>query len=138
VLGCTALWGGVVEHTDGWRGEFGYPLVLFVLPAAARRGPGGRPVRRGRVYSSALGDLGTRFLGTARTLAEDLARLYAVPVHLAPSVLDTRPVRSRVGGPADALRAEAADGLAGRRSGDPIAEVRLEYRVQDLLDAMRE
>ena len=61
-----------------------------------------------------------------------------VPVHLGPSVTDARSARSRVGGPADALRVEAAQGLAARRTGDPLAGLRFEYRVRDLLDAMRE
>ena len=33
VLGCVALWGEVVEGTEGWRASHGYPRVLVAGPA---------------------------------------------------------------------------------------------------------
>ena len=31
VAGQVALWGRVVEHENGWRGEFAYPRALFCV-----------------------------------------------------------------------------------------------------------
>jgi len=37
VVGPVALWGDVIEHTDGWRASFAYPLRLYVLYTGGRR-----------------------------------------------------------------------------------------------------
>jgi hypothetical protein len=36
VVGSVALWGDVIEHTDGWRASFAYPMHLHVLYADRR------------------------------------------------------------------------------------------------------
>jgi hypothetical protein len=39
VLGVVALWGRVIEHTKGWRGEFAYPVRLrLTCPWCVRTG----------------------------------------------------------------------------------------------------
>lgn len=136
VLGCTALWGRIVEHTDGWRAEHAYPLVLFVM-AGLPVDPGAR-IRRLRRPSSAFDD-GPEwaYLGSAEGLARELSRLYAVPAHPAPS-LHSAMLRdwSHVGsGAADAVRAEAAGGLAGRLAGDLAAHDRLTRCVEEMVGA---
>jgi hypothetical protein len=138
VLGCTALWGRVVEHTDGWRGEHGYPLVLFVLSGMPEQTiERVRRLRRAR-WSTADGSLRLDDCASAEALARELARLYGVPVHPAPDVFVGVRGGTRAGGPADAVRSEAAAGLAGRRGDDPAAHGRLTRCVQDLLDASGE
>jgi hypothetical protein len=37
VLGCTALWGTIIEGEDGWRGATGYPVVLFTESSVDER-----------------------------------------------------------------------------------------------------
>jgi hypothetical protein len=37
VVGTVALWGDVIEYTDGWRASFAYPRRLYVLYAGGRR-----------------------------------------------------------------------------------------------------
>ena len=37
VLGCTALWGTIIEGEHGWRGALGYPVVLFTEPSVDER-----------------------------------------------------------------------------------------------------
>jgi hypothetical protein len=37
VLGCTALWGTIIEGERGWRGATGYPVVLFTEPSIDER-----------------------------------------------------------------------------------------------------
>jgi hypothetical protein len=37
VVGTVALWGDVIEHTEGWRGSFAYPTRLYVLVSGGRR-----------------------------------------------------------------------------------------------------
>ncbi|NMO93541.1 hypothetical protein [Actinomycetospora sp. TBRC 11914] len=138
VLGCTALWGRVVEHTDGWRGEHGYPLVLFVM-SGLLLDPVSRIRSTRRVTSAVRHGLpsGHDHVTGPETLARELARLYAVPAHPAPGLAADR-LRgwARSGGQAaDAVRSEAADGLAGRRLGDPAAHARLARRAQELVDA---
>ena len=32
VLGQVALWGTVIEHRDGYRAQFGYPMVIHLTP----------------------------------------------------------------------------------------------------------
>jgi hypothetical protein len=38
VVGTVALWGDVIEHVDGWRASFAYPVRLHVLFSNAKRG----------------------------------------------------------------------------------------------------
>ena len=134
VLGCVGLWGRVVEHTAGWRGELGYPLVLLVLSPrpvdVMRRMPW--PPRSWTPAVEAHHD------GAVRALSDELARLYAVPVHPARPLFhadlagQVRPDEAA----ADATRVEAVTGLAGRREGDPEALARLDGRVQDLIGSV--
>lgn len=32
VVGLVGLWGRVIQHHDGWRGQYGYPLAFFAPP----------------------------------------------------------------------------------------------------------
>lgn len=32
VTGLVGLWGRVIQHQDGWRGQYGYPLAFFAPP----------------------------------------------------------------------------------------------------------
>ncbi|MFC5063760.1 hypothetical protein [Actinomycetospora atypica] len=136
VLGCVGLWGHVVEHSVGWRGEHGYPLVLFVLSAG--RFHDVAPLRRllrhrsGSMFGGATDEEDAE---TVRALSRDLARLYAVPVHPAQDLFEAAVLgRSWSAQPAaDGVLAEAVTGLAGRREGDPEALARLDRRVQDLI-----
>jgi hypothetical protein len=135
VLGCTALWGRVVEHTDGWRAEHGYPLVLIVMSGILVDPVD--PVARIRRLRRPVSELDDRpeGLGSVEGLSEELSRLYGVPAHPAPSLRSDR-LRGwiRAGRrAADAVRSEAADGLARRRSGDPAAHDRLTGCVRDLV-----
>lgn len=131
VLGCVALWGRVVEHTAGWRGELGYPLVLLLLSPRpvdlTRRLPW--PPRHPRSTAEVDHD------AAVEDLADELARLYAVPVHPARPLFHAD--LAEQAGPdeaaADAVRVEAVAGLARRREGDPEALARLDRRVQDLI-----
>ncbi len=134
VLGCTALWGHVVEHDDGWRGEHGYPLVLLVISVVPDLDPVRVPGRRLRRLSRGF-TAEVEGLAGVEALARDLARLYAVPAHPAPSLLRDRPGSWTDAGAAAAVRTEATDGLPGRRSGDPAAHDRLTRCVRDLLDS---
>lgn len=36
VAGLVALWGRIVEHESGWRGEFAYPRALFCVTDMSR------------------------------------------------------------------------------------------------------
>lgn len=80
VVGVTALWGRVVEAEHGWRGEHGYPVVLFAEPALSER-------TRARV-----------------------AARYAVAVHRLPAPLETlvRSGRETVSALAATVRDETA------------------------------
>lgn len=136
VLGCVALWGRVVEHSEGWRGEHGYPLVLLVMSAA--RSDVATLVRRlsrVRARNSAGPSAVPEDADAVQALSRDLARLYAIPVHPAPALVDVDPVRGRHPSAriADGVMAEAVTGLARRREGDPEARARLDDRVQDLI-----
>lgn len=42
VAGRVALWGTVVEGSEGWRASRGYPVSIYVPAGQARRGLGGR------------------------------------------------------------------------------------------------
>jgi hypothetical protein len=153
VLGCTALWGRVVEATAGWRAERAYPLVLFaraddalpsgMLAAAARlgvlldrsRAPGGPDLCRalGERYGvpvHALPVMGPDVLdiGASRRESRRWRGTYA-------DVLADRPPRS-ITGVADAVLHEAAAGLAARRLGDRDAEQRLAGAVDRLVAAL--
>lgn len=139
VLGCVALWGRVVEHDAGWRGEHGYPLVLIVLSSW----PPGFLARLRRLSWFAAHDDRREYPGGREdedldpvgALARELARLYSVPVHAAAALPDPDGFYAAPpNGPiADAVRAEAVTGLARRREGDPEALARLDDRVQDLI-----
>ncbi|GLZ49012.1 hypothetical protein Acsp06_51970 [Actinomycetospora sp. NBRC 106375] len=158
VVGCTALWGRVVEGTAGWRAARAYPLVLFVPVGDTRPGvldamasASRRAVFRGRT-GPLLGPLGD-------DVRQALGERYGVPVHalpiehlgfLHPGVGAVRRARRRLRtdatvaggrtravGAADALRQEAAGGLAARRLGDRDAERRLDTAVERLLSALR-
>lgn len=133
VLGCTALWGRVIEATEGWRGERGYPLVLFVPPLdPAPDNP----------YDEISWRLptGTDAVDPDETAGDAVVRVrlgerYAVPTF--PLVWNalrttTTPVASR----AAAVRDEAAHGLAGRRLGDPDAQQRLITAATALTEAL--
>lgn len=139
VLGCVALWGRVVEHSEGWRGEHGYPLVLIVMSAAQSDvATLVRRLSRLRARSS---------IGTAavpedadgvQALSRELARLYGIPVYPAPALVGVDPVRGGrpSGRIADGVMAEAVTGLARRREGDPEACARLDRRVRDLIGSV--
>jgi len=130
VLGCAALWGRVVEATEGWRAERGYPLVLF----APTVDHGGRFDVQQAVLWRALvrrpGITPPPDPPDAATLRA-LAHRYAVPVHAVPTL--RRGHAAWMDGPATVVRDEAARGLAARRLGDGHARLRFERAVEDLL-----
>ena len=137
ILGCAALWGRVVEATDGWRGERGYPLVLFAPTTEAgdrrRRDPS---LALARIRSSRLpGSRPAGLPGADATAA--LGRRYAVPAHPLPAI--PRPVvwESDVAGCAIAVREEAARGLGSRRLGDRDADARFARTVDAMLAALQ-
>ncbi|MDL5157584.1 hypothetical protein [Actinomycetospora termitidis] len=132
VVGCTALWGRVVEHAHGFRAQFAYPLLLFLLPAG-RPGVSQRLLRRRPLPDVGYGLPAATEVSSASP-AEPARRLkqhYGVPV-VVPS-----------GSPADgyfpddrlagAVAAEAVRGLAGRREGDHTAHARFADAVEDLV-----
>lgn len=130
VLGCTALWGRVVEATEGWRAERGYPLVLFA--------PTAEHVDRFDAQQAALWRTLVRRPGIApqpdppdATTLRTLAHRYAVPVHAVPTL--RRGHAEQTDGPATVVRNEAARGLAARRLGDGHARLRFDRAVEDLL-----
>lgn len=140
VLGCVALWGQVVEHRHGWRGEHGYPLVLLVLSAWWPEPPAARRTRAwlaGRDHEEAPAP-SPEDPDTLDAVARELARLYSVPVHPAPALAgpDGLYAAPPDGAIADAVRLEAVTGLVGRREGDPEARARLDRRVQDLIGSI--
>ncbi|GBC86220.1 hypothetical protein HRbin12_00206 [bacterium HR12] len=89
VLGTVALWGRVVEHTAGYRAEYGYPqrlrLVCFVCAFLA--GPGG-----GERCDVVVRHRGGRLVPLCREHLE-LARRYGYPT---PRLLDGRAVEQRL------------------------------------------
>ncbi|MEJ2867303.1 hypothetical protein WCD74_05965 [Actinomycetospora sp. OC33-EN08] len=108
VVGCTALWGRVVEHAHGVRAQFAYPLLLFLLPETRS---------------------GSRTLGSGG--ARRLKQHYRVPVVVAPgSSADGYFPDDRLAG---AVAEEAVRGLAGRRAGDHTAHARFADAVEDLV-----
>jgi hypothetical protein len=133
VLGCTALWGRVVEATEGWRAERGYPLVLFA-PTVDRRD-------RFDAQHAVLWRTLVHRPGVApqpdppdEATLRALARRYAVPAHPVPTLRQAH--APRMDGPATVLRDEAARGLAARRLGDGHARRRFDRAVDDLLAAL--
>lgn len=151
VLGCAALWGRVVECTDGWRGQRAYPLLLFGQahdPDAGPSRPGAPSAARGSpLDGSTLRELGRRYavplhrmppghlpLGpplSAAAVAVARMRLGAGVAHL--DDLD----RSRALAEAADVSAEVGRGLAARRLGDASAERRLDIAVDRFLAALR-
>lgn len=135
VLGCAALWGRVVEATEGWRGQRGYPLVL-VAPTGTgshRRGWVPHARRRAQALNPHLRALGRTDEDTVRALG----RRYAVPAHTLvgpPARLEGSPVAVR----AEGVRREAVRGLAARRSGDGDARDRFDRAVDALVSVLRE
>ena len=142
VLGCTALWGRVVEATDGWRGERAYPLVLFVCPArpplrGAHQIMALRPLTvTGHVLDDVADDVAEHL--AEETLPRLLGRRYAVPAYpLSEALPGLVAQRTVVSQRAAVVRDEAAHGLAARRLGDRDAEERFATAVETLLDALR-
>jgi hypothetical protein len=157
VLGCTALWGRVVEATGGWRAERAYPLLLF--------GATGEDLDPADMPTSALARrlamVGTGAVGSSDAAdLRELERRYGVPVHLLPgedlvprrppagpsSAFRDRPRRARVSEPArwdvvlrraTAVRDEAGRGLAARRLGDVGARRRLDMAIAAFVAALR-
>ena len=137
ILGCAALWGRVVEATDGWRGERGYPLVLFAPTTDGgdrrRRDPS---LALARFRSSRLPGSRPVGLPVAATTAA-LGRRYAVPAHPLPAVPRLAVWESDVAGRAAAVRDEAARGLGARRLGDRNADARFSRTVEAMLAALQ-
>lgn len=144
VVGCTALWGRVVEHVDGFRAEHGYPLVLFVR--ADVRATMRRYLRRRYDLPGGPDSLDDRCT-PAGLLARDLAARYGVPVGVIadqPALVGSFEGRAALlaagegradavaGGAARAVGREAVRGLAQRRAGDRGAHERLAVAAQDL------
>lgn len=133
VLGVTALWGRVVEHTLGFRGEHGYPLVLLLFPdSGLRRGVLLRALREQFDHGEDGSDLAYRSDGADAALvtqARSLADRYRVPVRAVPDPTpfahDARAAR--------VVRDEAVRGLAARRAGHAAAHDRLDVALDDLL-----
>ncbi|GAA4889212.1 hypothetical protein [Actinomycetospora straminea] len=139
ILGCTALWGRVVEHGDGWRGEHSYPLVLFVpSPDDEVLGVpvGALTVEQARraVLRAARA---RRVSGLGETLGDALRRRYAVPVHVLPVSSPGAFAGHAVGALAGRVRDECVRGLAARRLGDRVAAARLDRAVDRLLEGLR-
>ncbi|MHC1559924.1 hypothetical protein ACR9E3_13285 [Actinomycetospora sp. C-140] len=159
VVGCTALWGRVVEGSGGWRAARAYPLVLFVPAGETRPGVLDAMASASR-RATFRGRTGPYLRPLGADVRRALAERYGVPVHalptehlgsLHPGVAAVRRARRRrgtvadvvAGGraralvAADALRHEAGRGLAARRLGDRDAEHRLDTAVERLLSALR-
>jgi hypothetical protein len=131
VLGCTALWGRVLEGTDGWRAERGYPLVLLVPAFLCEPDPFLTRLRR-----LTAPDLDAE-LDAADTVERVLAARYGVPVYgmpRSPAGLFRR--SADLLARAVAVRDEAVRGLPGRREGEPGARERLDRAVADLVASM--
>jgi hypothetical protein len=136
VLGCTALWGRVVECTRGWRAERGYPLFLLVAVGAAvhlrRRALERRALREARgIHDFSPGP------ESDREVTELLRRRYGVPVHLVSLDGLAAAHGAAARAPARAACDEAARGLAARRFGDRAAHDRLSGAVDELLRTLR-
>jgi hypothetical protein len=137
ILGCTALWGRVVEATDGWRAEHAYPLVLFAPTVE------GDDRRRQKSYLALARIRSSRLPGSRPVGPPDaattraLGRRYAVPAHPLPRIPRLAVWESAVSDRAEAVRDEAARGLASRRLGDRDAEDRFAHAVEDMLAALR-
>jgi hypothetical protein len=157
VIGCTALWGRVVEATNGWRAERAYPLVLFVhrVDRAVPTRMLAAALRLGTVIPDEL--LG----GSRADVCRALGDRYGVPVHELPStrqdplhpgdpsvrqsrrwrgtyadVVADRPSRA-LADAAEVLRGEAGQGLAARRLGDREARRRFEGAVARLVATLQ-
>ncbi|HEY2191582.1 MAG TPA: hypothetical protein VGH76_04655 [Actinomycetospora sp.] len=139
VVGCCALWGRTVEHSAGFRGQHAYPLVLVVTSGLGLEStPRMRRLRRQLRLPTLEGALiQPQNADGVEALSRDLGRLYGVPVHPVANLPDTWSCGwARASDPeADAVRAEAVDGLAARRLGDRAAHDRLTRCLQDMLDS---
>jgi hypothetical protein len=133
VLGCTALWGRVVEATDGWRAEHGYPLALLA-PHATEARPVTSSLRAKLRMIAQRRDVPGLVAPDTATMGA-LAGRYAVPVRRLPAPLPIRgwPSVARCAG---SVRDEAATGVAARRLGDEDAQLRFARALDDLLAAV--
>lgn len=132
VLGCTALWGRVIEATDGWRGEHSYPVVLFSLAPDA----GDEPLRSAAMTRlTALRRVAAGcFSAPDEAVLRALGDRYAVPVHALPAGAVSVLARDEEALALTAVvRDQASRGLSSRRLGDRDAEERFRRSVDDLL-----
>lgn len=139
ILGCTALWGRVVEHEEGWRGEHSYPLVLFVLsPDEVLRRVAGGSLAVASARRAVIGAArARRMTGLGETLVGALQRRYGVPVHVLPASSPAAFAEREVGALAGRVRDESVLGLPARRLGDRVATARLDRVVDRLLEGLR-
>lgn len=133
ILGCTALWGRVLEAEHGWRGEQAYPLVLLVPAFLCRPDPFLARTLRLTVPPGGREEHADADL----TVEQALAARYGVPVYGLPASPQGlfRP-STEVAARAVAVRDEAVRGLPGRRAGEPGVRERLDRAVGALVAAM--
>jgi hypothetical protein len=77
VVGTVALWGDVLEYTEGWRGSFAYPTQLYVLCSGNNR------VSQATRVAEQLGRYGVPVemirAWKTREVVEELGRLLPAP-----------------------------------------------------------
>ncbi|WP_133824846.1 hypothetical protein [Actinomycetospora succinea] len=146
VLGCVALWGRVVEADRGWRAEHAYPLLALAprpdaVAQALERSLTEQALER-YLSRGALRVQRVRLLARLRSSARPdadvvhaLGTRYGVPAHLVGGALPSVP-DAVVARRAEAVRDEAARGLAARRLGDAHARRRFDRAVEDLVAAL--